>query len=133
MSQENVDLVRTVYESFLSADFESALAMIDEAVVWDLSHHNWPGPERYHGHAGVMEVLTEWMGSFEDYRVEVEDVKDGGDRVVAIQHETAIHKESRAGIDRRTASIYTIRDSRVIRIDNYLEPSDALEAAGLSE
>jgi ketosteroid isomerase-like protein len=65
--------------------------------------------------------------------VELEEVIDAGDRVVAIQHETAIHKASSAGIDRRTASIYTIRDGRAVRIDNYLDPAEALEAAGLSE
>jgi ketosteroid isomerase-like protein len=133
VSRENVELVRAIYDAFVRADFEVALSAIDPSVVWDLTHHDWPGPAKYHGHDGILEVLSEWMGTFENYEVEVEDLVDAGDRVVVIQHETAIHKASAAGIDRRTASIYTIRDGRAVMIDNYLDPEEALEAVGLRE
>jgi ketosteroid isomerase-like protein len=77
--------------------------------------------------------LVRGMGSFEDYRVEIEDLVDAGDSVVVIQRETAVHKGSAVGIDRRTATVYTVQNGKAIGIDNYLEPAEALEAVGLRE
>jgi ketosteroid isomerase-like protein len=133
MSEENVEIVRGIYGAFDRADFEAALKSIDHEVVWDLTHHSWPGQDQYVGHEGIVEVLAEWMGAFEDYKVEAEQFLDAGDRVVVVQHEVARHKGSDSGIDRRTASIWTLRDGRTLRIDNYLDVPDALEAAGLSD
>jgi uncharacterized protein len=133
VSEENVEIVRGIYDALDSEDVGLALSAIDPEVVWDLSNHSWPGDDQYFGHEGIVEVLSEWMGAFEDYTIKPERFIDAGDRVVVIQRETAWHKGTDTGIDRRQASIYTMRDRRAIRIDHYLDIPQALEAAGLSE
>jgi hypothetical protein len=133
MSEENVEIVRGLYEAFDQGDVESALSRIDPEVVWDLTNHSWPGDDQYFGHEGVVEVLMEWIGSFEDYKVEAERFIDAGDKVVVISRETARHKGSELGIDRRQASVYTIREGKATRIDHYLDIPKGLQAAGLSE
>ena len=131
MSRENVEIVRRIYDAFLSADFEAAFTALDPEICWDLTHHDWPGEDTYTGHDGVLAVLSEWMGSFDDYQIEIEDIVDAGERVVVIQRERAVHRHSATPIDRRTASVYTIENGRAVRIDHYLEPREALEAAGV--
>jgi uncharacterized protein len=133
MSEENVEIVRAIYAAFDEVDFVAALDKIDAEVVWDLTNHSWPGADQYFGNEGIVEVLSEFVGSFEDYKVTPERFIDAGDAVVVIQHEVAIHKGSGSGIDRRQASVYTMRNGKAIRIDHYLDIPKALEAAGLSE
>jgi uncharacterized protein len=131
MSEDNVEVVRGIYDAFDSGDVGQALSAIDPEVVWDLSNHSWPGADQYFGHEGIVEVLSEWIGAFEGYTVKPERFIDAGDNVVVIQRETAQHKGTETGIDRRTASVYTMRGGRAIRIDHYLDIPKALEAAGL--
>ena len=133
MSQENVEVVRGIYDAFQSGDVGSALSAIDPEVVWDLSNHSWPGDDQYFGHEGIVEVLSEWIGAFEDYTVKPERFLDAGDKVVVIQRETARHKGTETVIDRRQASVYTMQGGRAVRIDHYLDIPKALEAVGVSE
>ena len=133
MSRENVEIVRGIYDAFDSGDVGLALRAIDPEVVWDLSNHSWPGDDQYVGHEGIAEALGEWIGAFEDYTVKPERFIDAGDKVVVIQRESARHKGTDAGIDRRQASVYTMRGGRAVRIDHYLDIPKALEVAGLRE
>lgn len=132
MSEANIEIVRQIYDAFERGDFQAALSRIDPECVWDLTDHSWPGDDQYFGHEGIVQALTEFIGSFDDYKVEAERFIDAGDKVVVISHETARHKGSQAGIDRRQASIYTIRDGKATRIQHYLDIPKGLEAAGAS-
>ncbi|HKP89347.1 MAG TPA: hypothetical protein VJT75_05175 [Thermoleophilaceae bacterium] len=44
MSQENVEIVRRMYDAFLRGDREAARAVLDPEVEWDARHHRgrWP-------------------------------------------------------------------------------------------
>jgi ketosteroid isomerase-like protein len=133
MSQENVEIVQAIYRAFDEGDAGAALERIAADAVWDLTNHSWPGEDQYFGHEGIVQVLSEFIGIFDDYKVTPERFIDAGDKVVVVQHELATHKGSDAGIDRRQASIYTMRGGKAVRIDHYLDIAKALEAAGLSE
>ena len=60
MSQENVDLVRRLYEhfeatrEFLAEDFRPDFVM-------DLSKIAWPEQPTYHGVEGVREFIAAWL------------------------------------------------------------------------
>ena len=57
---------------------------------------------------------------------------DAGDRVVVLQRE---YQRSKSGAELviDTATILDLRDGRIVRIQGYMNPAEALEAAGLSE
>jgi ketosteroid isomerase-like protein len=42
-------------------------------------------------------------------------------------------RESGVSVDQRFAQVWTLQDGAVTRIESYLNPAEALEAAGLSE
>jgi ketosteroid isomerase-like protein len=134
MSKENVEIVRRIFDAWEQQDPVSALSALDPEVEWDLTHHNWPGPQKYYGHEGVAEVLAEWISPFSHYELRAERYIDAGnDKVVAVQVERGTHSDSGVEIDRRTASVYTLRQGKVIRIEHFLDHESALEAAGLRE
>jgi ketosteroid isomerase-like protein len=132
MSEQNIEIVRGIYEAFDQGDVQAALSRIDPECVWDLTNHSWPGDDQYFGHEGIVEVLMEFIGAFDDYTVEPERFIDAGDKVVVISHETARHKGSDVGIDRRQASVYTMRGGKAVRIDHYLDIDKGLQAAGVA-
>ena len=61
------------------------------------------------------------------------EVRDLGERVVAIGHLRARGKESGAITESALAWIVEFKSGKVIRVREYLDPKEALEAAGLSE
>jgi ketosteroid isomerase-like protein len=129
MSRQNLEVVRDSFEAFRAGDYVRALEAFDPEVEYDLRH--FPEGEIYHGRDGVREAFRIWMGAFEDYRQELDELIDaGGDHVVAVVREFGRGKGSGVETQRSTAGLWTLRDGRAIRIRFYDTKEDALRAAG---
>jgi ketosteroid isomerase-like protein len=138
MSEENVEIVRRLFEVFrkgmergdLGAGFDS------ELLSDDLEWIALPGVGlgTYRGREGFLEFMRLWTGEFEDWSIELEQVIDAGDdRVVAVYRQTATGKASGVPVELHQGAVHELQDGRVSRIRHYPSPADALEAAGLSE
>jgi ketosteroid isomerase-like protein len=78
--------------------------------------------------------MAQVYDAFEDYRPEVEGLLDAGDKVITLAIEHGRGRGSGAAVEaRRTAHVWTMRANKAIRLDLYLDRSDALEAVGLPE
>jgi ketosteroid isomerase-like protein len=69
----------------------------------------------------------------DEIRFEPEQLWDAGDSVVVALRLTAKGRQTAIPVEQRTAGVWTIRDGKVMRIRAYRSPSEALEAAGVSE
>jgi ketosteroid isomerase-like protein len=132
MSQENVEIVRRMWEAFLANDFQTALSSYDPDVEWDGT--NLPDGQVGRGLDAIMDHITRWSDMWgESWRVEVERVIDaGGDQVVVFIRETG-RSSSGLEMDERHGELYTVRDGRIVRRQGFSDPKEALEAVGLSE
>jgi ketosteroid isomerase-like protein len=130
MSQENVEVVRRSFEAFNRGDYREALACFDAEVEYDLTH--FPDGRVYHGHAGVREAFRTWLGTWEDYRQEQDEVIDAGDEVVVAVRESGSGKGSGARLERPTFGVWTIERGKVTRIRFYASREEALDAVGLA-
>jgi ketosteroid isomerase-like protein len=129
MSQQNLEVVRGSFEAFRAGDYPRALEAFDPEVEYDLRH--FPEGKIYHGRDGVTEAFRIWIGAFEDYRQELDELIDaGGDQVVAVVREFGRGKGSGVETQRSTAGLWTLRDGKAIRIRFYDTKEDALRAAG---
>ena len=87
-----------------------------------------------HGPVAVRRYIQDWIDTFDDSSVVVEELRDvGDDRVLAIQRVKGRAKLSGIEIDIRYAAVSTVRDGKVVRGREYLSVDEALEAVGLSE
>ncbi len=94
----------------------------------------FPGPAVYRGREGFVEFMQTWIGSFADWSFRIERLIDAGDdQVVVLAHQRATGKGSGVPVELHLGQVQELEDGRVIRVRNYLEHSEALEAAGLSE
>ncbi len=87
----------------------------------------------YRGHQGVQRGIRELEEAFSEIQAEQSEIRDLGERVVAIGQHRARGKESGAITESPLAWIVEFKSGKVIRVREYLDPKEALEAVGLSE
>jgi ketosteroid isomerase-like protein len=136
MSQENVEIVRRGFEEFeprgnLGVNFDSGNFAPDAEWIPDYA----PGLRSvYRGREEFVEFMRTWSEDFEDWSIRPERLIDAGDdRVVALVHQRATGKGSRVQVDLHMAFVYELKEGQVIRARTFIDPAEALKAAGLSE
>jgi ketosteroid isomerase-like protein len=131
MSQENVEVVRSMWNAFLGADPMSGLSFCDPEIEWD--GRNLPDGKVAKGREALVDHALRWAEMWEDWRMEPQRFIDaGGEHVVLIFRETG-RSESGARMDERHAELYRVRDGKVVHRKGFSDPAEALEAVGLSE
>ncbi|MBA2764074.1 MAG: nuclear transport factor 2 family protein [Thermoleophilaceae bacterium] len=132
MSQENVEIVRLMYDAWHRGDFETSLSYFDPEVEWIEPPDN-PGGRTRHGHEGVAGAVSTWTGVFDDYRYEVRELIDLGDKVLLTAWHSGRGKTSGAPVSEENFCVFTLRDGRIVKQEMFRQRSQALEAVGLSE
>jgi ketosteroid isomerase-like protein len=137
MSQENVERVRRGYEAFNRGDLADAAKDFDPNIEWRIPFQlpDSPPDETYHGPEGVVRFWETWRTAFDDFRVELEEIIDAGDRIIVF---AAVRgRGAGSGAEVKTPSfpqVWTFgEDGRPVRVEMYASRAEALEAAGLSE
>jgi ketosteroid isomerase-like protein len=98
----------------------------------DIVDHDIPDADNYRGHAGLRKWLQDWGSAWESWEVEAGELIDADGFVVAVFTMVARGKGSGASTRRRNATVNTVRNGRVSRIDYYTTEEEALAAAGLA-
>jgi ketosteroid isomerase-like protein len=132
MSQGNVEIVRRHYEHRQShGDFLEEIIAPD--YVWDMSHfRGWPEQRTYEGIDGARLFIREWTAAFDDWAIEVVDIRDAGDdRVVGVVEQRGRSRTTGLPVEMRYAQVFTIRDGKHVRMEMYDDPDEALKAVGL--
>ena len=122
MSQENVEIVRR----FLLLDVEEALAYAHPDIVWNPTEES-----AAQGHDAVRASLVRWKGEWDDYEMRPEEFEHMGDRVVVAVRVRGRGRASGIEVDARLYDVYTLRDGKIARMDQFTQRSEAVEAAGL--
>ncbi|MGI9019307.1 MAG: nuclear transport factor 2 family protein [Solirubrobacterales bacterium] len=110
-------------------------AMLDDYVAWD-PRGIGAAPDLDSVHVGrdaVIKASRHYWGTWDDYRVEAEELLDAGPSVVVIMRERGRGKSSGTPFDRQHPQLWTFRGDRIIRWESFRTRAEALEAAGLSE
>ena len=132
MSRENVELVRLGYEDFAATGrFRADITAPD--FVWDMSHfRGWPEEQTYAGIAGAEAFLGAWTAAWDDWELDVEEYRDGGEKVVALVRQRGRSKAAGMPVDMFFAQVWTIRDGVQVLMEMYSDPAEALGAVGLA-
>jgi uncharacterized protein len=134
MTRANVEIVRRVADAFAAGDADTVFDLVSPEIEWGFSHADtWLEEKVYRGYEGIGEFFGKWVGEWEDYRFEVEEVIDAGDKAVAIIRDEGRGKSSGITLERRHAEVWTIHDGRVVKIEPFDDRAQALDAVGLRE
>jgi ketosteroid isomerase-like protein len=133
MSQENVEIVRTMWAAWGRGDFPTARGMFAEDSVWDDTRFR-PDGAVHHGLGALDVVSSTWRQTWERYSIEAERVLDAGDEEVAVV--VRDRGEGRGGgvaVTNHWGVVMTVRDRRIVHTKVYPTPEQVLEAAGLRQ
>ena len=134
MSEENVEILRAIYEAFNRRDWDAMFRHTDPEFTF--TYRN-PGPtpdaRTRRGREEVMAFAEEYGGAFDKLIWEPEKFFDGEDRIVAFVN---VHSRPRGGsvdIVVPNGHLWKVREGVVLSFESLPEPQSALEAAGLSQ
>jgi ketosteroid isomerase-like protein len=123
MSQENVELIRTIYARWEAG--ESAAELIDREMEYvNPSYAVESGVKHGRGTLGAIRDI------YPDFRFEPEQYRDAGEDVVVIGMARGT-AASGVRAQWRQGYVWTVREGRAVRFRWFSDPAEALQAAGL--
>jgi len=131
MSQENVDRFMESVAAFNRLDVPAALRQLDPEILFEHRLAELQGS--YAGLEGVEAFFVDVAEHFAALKVDCPDVRDLGDRVLALGTTRLTGKGSGAETEMPFAVVAQFRAGRMTHFTDYGDKDQALEAAGLSE
>jgi ketosteroid isomerase-like protein len=131
MSHENVEVVRRMYSAFHEGDFDGALSHFDPNVLVDASKARPDDVASGTGHGRVIQIVTSWVGAWDEWREEIEEVRDLGSSVLVLSVQRGRGKGSGAEVEARWAVVYELDRGVITSMRIYPHSEEGLKAAGL--
>jgi uncharacterized protein len=126
MSQENVELVRRLFEAYRRGDYAGALACLAPDVVYEVGQEL---PLR--GRDAVGAMWERWESAWERMETVPEEYIDAGDNVVVSVLYSGRGRGSEIEFDDRLFDVYAVCEGKCVRKLEFRDRTDALAAAGL--
>lgn len=127
--EENLRVVRSAIEAYLRGDEATMLALASPDVVatqfpdqLDVGDHR--------GRAELQRMMTEWVGSWEDWTIEPKSFDAAGERVFVNAVQRGRGRESGAPMESEVTFVFTVRDGLIVRWQMFHTDQEAREAAG---
>lgn len=131
MSQENLEVVRQMYEARDGGDAERALAWFHPDVALDarvrMDSHIVYGREE------AARVIGEWVEAFDDWREELHEIRDLGSHVYVVATQRGRAKGSGIEVESRYALLYDVEDGQITRMALFDGEAAALAAVAAQE
>ena len=126
MSEENVEIVRLVYEGWARGDFSEGEAFHPEV---EFEMVDWPEPVRSRGLEEMQRMWRTTLSAWDDFRAQPDDFVDYGDNVLVLNSIRARGKGSGAEVSAQTATVWTLKAGKVVRLSLYWDTALARDAA----
>jgi ketosteroid isomerase-like protein len=124
MPPESVQIVDALIDAWNRRDLDAALErMHPDCEVWPVE-----ASKSLHGHDGVAAAFRDWFDAFDEFTIEAEDVIARCERVLVTMRQRARGKGSGLEIEERFYQLFTLRDGKVLRFEEYSEEADALKS-----
>jgi ketosteroid isomerase-like protein len=133
MPQENLRITREGLDAFNEGNLDWLRQSHHPEIEWKTSSED-PDAATHCGPDAVRRYFEQWMESFAGLRAEFDECfAFSEDRVFATLHFIGRGSTSGVDMDWRLSLVYTYRDRMLIRVEEYFDRAEALEAAGLAE
>ena len=139
MSQENVEIVRRLYEFanqwglHPGGDRNPGIAPLLHPEVEFHTTASAPEAGVYRGREAMFKYHKRVFEQFESVRIEVEELVPAGARVVVVSRQHTVPRGSEAEIVQRVFEVWTVRDGLLSERQTFATRTEALEAIGLRE
>ena len=87
----------------------------------------------FYGHDGYRQLWRNWLDACEDIRWDPEEMLDFGDKLLVTTRQRGRGSGSGVAVSEPVFQLFTVRRGLVVRQEDFLDRSKALEAGGLSQ
>jgi uncharacterized protein len=132
-SQEDLAALRHFYDEVARGNFWVGKDVFDPAIEWTW----WPslsavtGDRTYRGLSEVEAATKDWLQSWEWFRIELEELIDAGEDVVALTRARGRPRGATSDVIARGAEIWTMRAGKAIAHRSYDSWEEALQSCGV--
>jgi ketosteroid isomerase-like protein len=126
VSEQDVELVRRVFDAINRRDVQTMLdAYHPDADMSTLTSELVHG-KAYRGHTGIREYFSSFADVWEELRLEPEEIRDLGGRILVVGRWSSRGKGSGADVESPAAWIFAVRDGRIVFSRAYRDAEEAL-------
>ena len=131
MSQENLEIIRGLYEAFGRGDIPAVLGALDANVEWrEAEGFLYADQNPYMGPAAVLAgVFARLGGEWEEFQARPDSFLDAGEAVIAQGHYGGVYKATGRKVRAQFAHVWTLRDGKVATFQQYTDTKQFSEAA----
>jgi ketosteroid isomerase-like protein len=133
MSAADVELIKRMYHAWNRGDIVALVDAFDAEVEVRPALGAFLASTVYRGHEGVAAWYEETYEPWAELHAEPQRFIEAGGRTVVVSALRARVPGGQVDVEGEIAQVVTVRDGRIVRLDGYEEPDDALAAVGLSE
>lgn len=124
-----MEIVRGIYEAVGRRDTETPFEVYADDIVWDV----FMDSVSYHGHEGVRQFWEEALSVAGTVDLDVEELIDAGDQVLALIREREVGPTRGTPVDASHVWVWTLADGKVVRMQIFDNREQALKVVGLAE
>ena len=130
MSQENITVIRGIYESFGTGDVASVLGQMHQHIEWrEAENFIYADRNPYRGPQAVLEgVFLRLASEWADFKVMPEEWLDAGNHIVVLGTYSGRHKESGREVRAQFAHMWGVTHGRVVRFQQYTDTKQFADA-----
>ena len=130
MSQDNIAVIRGLYESFSTGDVTSVLGQMHQHIEWrEAENFIYADRSPYRGPQAVLEgVFMRLASEWADFKVMPEEWLDAGNHIVVLGNYSGRHKESGKEVSAQFAHIWGVTHGRVVRFQQYTDTKQFADA-----
>ncbi|HEX5709079.1 MAG TPA: nuclear transport factor 2 family protein [Pyrinomonadaceae bacterium] len=132
MSQENVEVVRRMYEAFGRGDIATVVGALDAEIEWwEAENFIYADGNPYRGPEAVLHGVFARLGEeWEGFSVAPEGVLDAGETAVGYGHYSGTFKRTGERVRAQFAHFFTLREGKVVKFQQYTDTAQFLRAVG---
>jgi ketosteroid isomerase-like protein len=127
--ESGVEVVREIIAALSRGDVDAMLARMHPDFEWRPLEGS-PAARVCHGHAEVRDYVHDWLGTFDDLRMELDDPVQVGDRVVANVRGFGRGRASGVALDTRFCQVWTLDGETALAMEEHSTRAEGLAAAG---
>ena len=121
------DLLERFYSAVNERDHARGLALVSDDFEWEVP----PGALHAGSHRGRDEaagIVDSLLEPFDEFEIELEELHERGDTVVAIIRQRGKGLSSGAEVEIRIAHMWTLSDGKLTRLEEFAQSEDAVRA-----
>jgi ketosteroid isomerase-like protein len=130
MSQENVQIIRGIYEAFARGDVPAVLQALDAQIEWrEADNFPYADGNPYLGSQASVEGVFMRLGAeWDGFAAQPDTLLDAGEHVVALGTYSGTYKTTGRQVRAQFAHVWTVAQGKVQKFQQYTDTKQFAEA-----